>query len=178
MCTHNTENASGKAKLWPSFFQSFREMGKAPVKFVKSPQFLWIWLVYGSTYLAANVVDTVCKGKNMDSALPKWIATSTTNTSTCIAKDRAFAKLFGATTTSGPVPLGSYGAWLGRDLLSMAVFFSLPPIVGKEIAKVSDISMLRIYMHVGMSFHLFVGVMCLSCPSVGISPRHWPTQSS
>jgi hypothetical protein len=39
------ENASGKGKLWPSFFQAWREMIAHPVKFLRSPPFFWIWLV-------------------------------------------------------------------------------------------------------------------------------------
>lgn len=128
------ENASGKMKLWPSFFASFKEMGRAPIKFVKSPQFFWIWLTYSSTYWAANWCMTVCDKYDTDPGLPKWIATSLTNTYTCILKDRAFARIFG-TKSVGSVPMGSYGAWLMRDFVSMAVIFSAPPVVGKQVAK-------------------------------------------
>ncbi len=31
-------------------------------------------------------------------------------------------------------PAGSYAAWFSRDIVSMAFFFTLPPIVGKEVA--------------------------------------------
>jgi hypothetical protein len=128
------ENASGKMQLWPSFFRSVREMVSRPIVFLKSPQFYWIWLVYGGTYAAVNAAETWSKKSKRDPAFPKWLASFTVNTSTCIAKDRAFAKLFG---TSAPkaVPVGSYGAWLTRDLVSMAVFFTLPPIVGKRMAE-------------------------------------------
>merc|ERR1719273_1491992 len=132
------ENASGKCNLWTSFFNSFREMGSAPIKFLKSPQFAWIWLVYGGTYVGVNVTESMCEHTNTDPAMPKWAASFVVNTSTCIAKDRAFAKLFGA---SAPDPTKSmkmsYCAWLGRDLISMGVFFTLPPIVGKQIASIT-----------------------------------------
>jgi hypothetical protein len=129
------ENASGKAKLWPSFFASLREMVGSPIQYLKSPQFRWIWLVYGGTYAAANIVDTTCAAQNKSSAFPKWVATSFYNTTACIGKDRAFAKLFGTGSAPAAVPAGSYAAWLVRDLTSMAVFFTLPPIVAKEVAK-------------------------------------------
>eukprot|EP00808_Paulinella_micropora_P004270 g68957.t1 len=127
------ENASGKAKLVPSFLGSLKGMITSPIKSVRSPAYLWIWLVYGSTYATANLCETICAAQNRDPGTPKWLSTFVVNTSTCMAKDRAFAKLFG---TSAPtsVPLGSYGAWLSRDLLSMFVFFTLPPIVGKQVA--------------------------------------------
>lgn len=127
------ENASGKSTLGASVVTSFKEMAAAPLKFVKSPQFLWIWMVYGSTYVAANTITTVCDVKKMDVGLPKLASTFTVNTSLCIAKDRAFAQLYG----QGPakaMPAASYGIWLLRDIGSMAVFFTLPPIVGKAIA--------------------------------------------
>lgn len=128
------ENASGRMALWPSFFKSLREMATHPTNFVKSPQFYWIWLVYGGTYTAVNCAESWSKATNRDPAFPKWLASFVVNTSTCIGKDRAFAKMFG-TSTPKVTPLGSYGAWLTRDLVSMAVFFTLPPIVGKQISQ-------------------------------------------
>jgi hypothetical protein len=130
------ENASGKATLWASFTGSLKEMARAPLKAVRSPAFTWIWLVYGSTYVAANAVETICAKSGSSPALAKWIATSSTNTVTCIAKDQAFAKMFGTKVASN-VPPGAYAAWLGRDLISMGVFFTLPPIVGKQIAGIT-----------------------------------------
>lgn len=129
------ENASGKEKLFTSFGKSLKEMIVHPIKFVASPQFRWIWLVYGSTYVAANSCETVCAEKGINPAFPKWLSTSFTNTVTCIAKDRAFARLFGTAAPTN-VPMGSYAAWLTRDLVSMGVFFTLPPIVGKQISQV------------------------------------------
>lgn len=130
------ENASGKETLWNSFFNSFREMGKAPVKFVLSPQFGWIWLVYAGTYMGVNSCKSYCENTGTDEALPVWATSFVVNTTTCIAKDRAFAKLFG---TSAPksVPMGSYGAWLTRDIVSMGVFFTLPPIAAKYAAQIT-----------------------------------------
>jgi hypothetical protein len=128
------ENASGRAKLWPSFFATLGEAVRSPIKYVMSPQFRWIWLVYGGTYLAANVTDTACAAAGVSPAMPKWLATSTVNTATCIGKDRAFAKLFGNTNAQS-IPAAAYGAWLTRDLVSMGVFFTLPPIVAREVAK-------------------------------------------
>ena len=73
-------------------------------------------------------MDTVCTIRDTDPSGPKWVATSTVNTSTCIMKDRAFAQLFGTAVASN-VPMGAYAAWLSRDFVSMGVFFTAPPIV-------------------------------------------------
>lgn len=129
------ENASGKSTLGTSFVASFKEMGAAPIKYLKSPQFNWIWLIYGATYATANVVTTNCDSRGQDVAIPKLVSTFVVNTSTCIGKDRAFAKMFGASSKPLPVPNAAYAAWLARDVFSMTVFFTLPPIVGREIAK-------------------------------------------
>jgi len=128
------ENASGKMKLWASAINSFKEMLAAPGKFVTSPQFFWIWLVYGSTYLAANYTDTICAHTEVDPTYPKWASTSVTNTVTCIAKDRAYARIFG-TKVNAKVPMASNVAWLVRDVVSMGVFFTLPPLVAPTVAK-------------------------------------------
>lgn len=127
------ENASGKSALGASIKNSFGEMASAPLKFLKSPQFFWIWLVYGSTYTAANTITTICDVTKTDVKIPKLLGTFGVNTTTCILKDRAFARMFG--TVVRPTPIGSYGAWLTRDIGSMAVFFTLPPIVGAYIAE-------------------------------------------
>jgi hypothetical protein len=132
------ENASGKATLGTSFSNSMKELAANPVQFIKSPQFLWIWLIYGATYATANACQTVCDKTNRDVALPKLASTFLVNTTTCIGKDRAFAKIYGAANAAKTVvPNAAYGAWLVRDVGSMAVFFTLPPIVGREIAKVT-----------------------------------------
>mmetsp|Transcript_1300 Transcript_1300/g.3828 ORF Transcript_1300/g.3828 Transcript_1300/m.3828 type:complete len:269 (+) Transcript_1300:1211-2017(+) len=128
------ENASGKAQLWESFFGSLREYGSRPIQYLRGPQFAYIWLIYGGTYIAANGVETFCAAGKMDPALPKWVATSTTNTVTCIVKDRAFAQMFGSSVPTN-VPLTAYAAWLSRDFVSMGVFFTAPPIVGKYLAR-------------------------------------------
>eukprot|EP00472_Partenskyella_glossopodia_P010664 CAMPEP_0197527744 /NCGR_PEP_ID=MMETSP1318-20131121/22670_1 /TAXON_ID=552666 /ORGANISM="Partenskyella glossopodia, Strain RCC365" /LENGTH=228 /DNA_ID=CAMNT_0043082533 /DNA_START=130 /DNA_END=813 /DNA_ORIENTATION=- len=130
------ENASGKEKLLPSFVNSMKSMVRAPMTFLKSPQFFWIWLVYGSTYCAANTCQTICDRKKKDVAIPKLMSTFVVNTTTCIAKDQAFAKMFG-TKAASAVPMQSYAIWLARDILSMGVFFTLPPIAGKQVAKVT-----------------------------------------
>lgn len=128
------ENASGTAKLWDSFGKSIKDMVRQPMRYFRSPQFYWIWLVYGGTYAGVNVVETACTVTKTDPAVPKWFASFSVNTTTCILKDKAFAQMYSGGSVVKSVPLGSYGAWLGRDVLSMACIFTLPPIVGKSIS--------------------------------------------
>jgi len=126
------ENASGKAKLGESFLGTMKEVVTRPQVFFRSPAFAYIWLVYGSTYAAANACESVCAATNTNPAFPKWLSTFVTNTGTCIVKDRAFAKMYG-TSAPAAVPTGSYLSWLARDVISMGVVFTLPPIVGKQV---------------------------------------------
>lgn len=126
------ESASTGKGVWGSFFNSLSEYGRKPVTYLTGPQFYYVLMIYGGTYATANVVDTICGLKNRDPAAIKWAATSTVNTSACIVKDSAFARMFGAAVPSS-VPPAAYAAWLTRDFVSMGVFFTLPPLVGQQI---------------------------------------------
>merc|ERR1719463_657087 len=75
------ENAAGRASLRESFFGTMKGVFCRPATFFRSPAFAWIWLVYGSTYAAANLVESTCAMKKRDATLPKWVATSGVNTS-------------------------------------------------------------------------------------------------
>jgi hypothetical protein len=81
------------------------------------------------------VTQTICDANNKDVAIPKLMSTFVVNTSTCIMKDRAFATMFGNSAKPLPVPNAAMATWLFRDVASMGVFFTLPPIVGKEIGR-------------------------------------------
>jgi len=173
------QNASGQSTLGKSMIASFKEMFSSPIKFLKSAQFRWIWLVYGSTYAAANICMTYCKKKDMDVKLPKLISTFLVNSSTCIAKDRAFAKMY-ATSAPKPMPATAYGAWIVRDVGSMAVFFTLPPIVGRHVAEytgnaktgyyVAQMGLPLIFQTIFTPIHL-LGYDCYNNPKNNLSQR-------
>lgn len=130
-----TENASGRNTIYGSATSSFREILKSPLTFLKAPAFRWVLFVYGTTYCTNNLFDTYSSHFRRDVAMEKWLGASAINSTASMLKDRAFAALFGATAVPGTVPLGSYLAWGSRDLMSMAFFVSLPPLVGHELAK-------------------------------------------
>lgn len=128
------ENASGRSTMGQSMISSLKQIAFHPIKFVNTFAYRWIWLVYGATYVTANICISTCKLKEVDDGIPKLISTFIVNASTCIAKDRAFAKRY-ATTAAKPMPWGSYGSWVVRDVGSMYVFWTLPPIVAKYATK-------------------------------------------
>jgi len=68
--------------------------------------------------------------------MPVLAASTAVNTTTCIAKDRAFARMFGA----GPpraVPGVAYALWLARDVITMACTFTIPLTLGLWIERKS-----------------------------------------
>jgi len=131
-----------------AFLEDIRETFQAQF-FLAKPTVQWLWLVYGVTYIAANAADTLCQVQHVSPVLPVLWASTTANTVACIAKDAAFAKLYGgsgSTSTSAsstadnnntpppkaiskPVPTLSYVVWLLRDILTAFSAFTLPPIL-------------------------------------------------
>jgi hypothetical protein len=70
----------------------------------------------------------LCIADGASPLLPVLAASTVVNSSAAMAKDRAFARLFGA----GParsLPAASYALWVSRDVLSTAAIFSLPPML-------------------------------------------------
>jgi len=132
-----TQNAAGTASLGQSLRESASKAMKNPVTFLRSPPCRWLGAVYCGTYLAVNVTDTYCEWSGRSSVLPILAASTVANGSLSIAKDAAFAKLFGA-IASAPVPAASYGFWFTRDILSMAFIFTLPPLITPHIQRVSE----------------------------------------
>ena len=130
-----TENAARPGVLWGSFFRQLGEVAARPGAFFGGPAFRWLWFVYGGTYFVANAAETAARHLRRDAKAGKLAATSAFNSSASLAKDSAFAALYGRALA--PVPLASYATWLSRDVMSMGVFFTLPPIVGREVAKVT-----------------------------------------
>ena len=143
-----TESAAGQRGLWQSFFGTLREIGARPAGFVASPAFRWLWLVYGGTYFVASAAESTLallpKGavSKEAGAGGKLLATWGYNTGTSLAKDAAFARMYGgaagaAAGAAAAVPAGAYGAWLTRDFLSTGVFWTLPPLLAPAVGRVT-----------------------------------------
>jgi len=109
-----------------------RSMAEFSPSFFRTSQFRYVWLVYGATYSIANAAATLCDLNDVPPAYYVLAASTTANTTTCIIKDRAFARMFGTVAPRG-VPSATYLFWLARDVLSMACVFSLPPVVATKL---------------------------------------------
>lgn len=117
-------NASGRASITESFRQSFTEAIKSPISFIRSPSVLWIFAVYGSTYVASNCTDRYARTHNMDVSSTVLLATSSTNISMSVLKDRAFSRMFGVVAPK-PLPLISLACYAIRDFITCAASFTL-----------------------------------------------------
>lgn len=100
-------NASGRAPLFQCMVDSMKEFVTRPWVFLRRPEFAWIFGLYGVTYLTANVTDSVCEAYEKDKTLPKFLSTSAVNLTVCIAKDRAFTRMFGVVSPK-PLPMLTY----------------------------------------------------------------------
>ena len=109
-------------------------MAKTPLKTLKSKEFRYTYLVYGSTYIANNTVDSLCKIYHKNDVIPKLFGVTLINTITSLMKDNVFANSFGvskAARVSNMILL----VWLFRDVLTMAGAFVVPPRLGKLFEK-------------------------------------------
>lgn len=89
-------------------------------------------LLYSSTYLTANVIDTMSStaqdqpASTTSSGLIKFGAVSLVNLSLALYKDSQFTKMFG-TISPRPLPPASYALLALRDSLTIFASFNLPP---------------------------------------------------
>lgn len=127
-----TKNASGAMQLFPSLREELLQLQRNPLAYLRAPPFRWLWAVFFSTYVAANTADTVCASNSMSSTMPVLVASTAANMSSAMAKDSAFAKMYGVIAPR-PVPLASYGCFFCRDIVSMAFFFTLPPLLSAKL---------------------------------------------
>jgi hypothetical protein len=127
--------------LWAVFFSTYaaantadtlsRAAGRSPEKYVLS----------AST--AANMTSAMAKVSSIAGVqrahLPSPCARRAT-THHCpppfhlCAQDRAFAQLYGVIAPR-PAPWSMYGAFFVRDILSMAFFFTLPPVFSSHLQR-------------------------------------------
>lgn len=135
-------NASGKATVVESFKQSFGELFKQPKQFFKSPTFLWIWGVYGATYVVSNCVERTLLNQGVPkeqvgSHAVKFLGASVTNIGMSMLKDRAFTRMFGVSAPRPlpPLSLLCYGA---RDVITIAASFTLVDPIGRQMARKFD----------------------------------------
>lgn len=127
-----------------------------PGSFFLSTPFLLIYTLYSSTYLTANVIDTVTSTmrdqpfSKVTAGPAKFVSTTSVNMAICVYKDARFAKLFGASppssasTSSKPagaltpppapkIPKISYSLFCLRDSVTIFASFNVPALVAPSI---------------------------------------------
>jgi hypothetical protein len=91
-----------------------------------------VWSVYGLTYFSANLINTTSKAYTFKPDLPRLLATTTANMGAGIAKDRAYARMFGTVAPRG-LPASSYLFFFSRDLVTMGASFNIPEPLAQEM---------------------------------------------
>lgn len=95
--------------------------------------------VYSCTYIAANCTDAWCERQARSSFYPKFIASSFTNVTLSVLKDKAFARMFG-TGTPRPLPLRSYALFATRDSATIFASFSIPGPISEHLQRNHGVS--------------------------------------
>jgi len=126
-----TLSAAGKKDLWPAIGSKLSNIAKAPVTFITSSSFLWLWAVYSVTYAIANSVETIAMAIGASPATPVLLCSTAANMGMCLAKDAAFAKMFGEVQKrdgqeKAGMSLTVLTLWFGRDIITQFFVFTLP----------------------------------------------------
>lgn len=126
------ENASGARPLAIGVRELTRAFLRRPLAFVRTREFAIVFGLYTATYASANAIDSLCDFAERDSQMPKFVGTTAVNMSLCIAKDRAFAQMFGVGAPSA-FPLAAVGLFAVRDSLTVAASFNAPKSVARKL---------------------------------------------
>lgn len=129
-----TQNAAGAKTLRQSVVSSMRTAMVSPLSFLRSANYGWLFALYSLTYFSANSAETICASLEIDRTVPQLALSTGANMTMSIAKDRAFARAFGVILPTR-LPASSYACWLGRDVISMFFFFTLPPLLNDVFSK-------------------------------------------
>ncbi|KAJ3387322.1 hypothetical protein HDU84_000895 [Entophlyctis sp. JEL0112] len=128
-------NFSGKQTLLSGLKDGFTTLFTKPLSHIRQPSVLAVFVVYGLTYAATNVTETLSTQQfHIDANLPKFISSSITNTGLTIWKDSLLTKWFGQGNPR-PVALRSYLCFGTRDSLTMAAAFTFPPMLSKKLQR-------------------------------------------
>ena len=121
-------NASGLEPLVPCLINGLKTLFLQPVYFLRQPSFLFIWGVYGGTYIVANSIEAICERKNQSSFYPKFFGSSVANVTLSVLKDKAFARMFGKGEPK-TMRITSMGLFAARDSMTILASFSLPGLI-------------------------------------------------
>jgi len=129
-----TTNASGIEPLVPAVKNGLKTFLFRPIYFLKQPSFLFIWGVFSSTYVVANNVEALCGRNNINPLYPKFFCSAVTNVTASVAKDYAFARMFGKGPVK-PMPYTSLGLFATRDSMTILASFTLPHLIAEKLTK-------------------------------------------
>lgn len=138
-----TENSAGKSGLGAALLKGLRQVFTRPHVMLTSLPYWMVAGVYGSTYATANSIDAVSERAFDPDAENKFVKGATklfgvtvVNMCAGVAKDAAFARMFGAGGAKPPpVPPVTYILFAGRDVLTIAAGFTVPPILAQTLVK-------------------------------------------
>lgn len=117
--------------FFKSFTSSLQQFVLRPHIFLFARPTAIMMLLYSSTYLTANVVDTISStaqdqpASTTTSGIAKFGAVSSVNMSLALFKDSQFTKMFG-TVAPRPLPPASYALLALRDSMTIFASFNLP----------------------------------------------------
>lgn len=128
-----TLSAAGKKELWSAIGGKLFRITKAPVRFLRSASFLWLWAVYAVTYATANAADSFARAVGHDPATPVLLCSTAANMGMCLLKDKAFAEMFGSADdktnkTAGLSPQ-VLALWFWRDIITQFFVFTMPALL-------------------------------------------------
>lgn len=162
------ERTSAKKPILKSMWNTTSQIVRDPKAYLKSPLFLMMWFVYGSTYVTANSIKTFVEhseykqlesterhrrsnniqSENNQSSFGKtaiFACTTIVNSGSSLLKDRVYATMFSsasatATATAKKIPLLTYGLWCTRDFMVIGSSFVLPELMSDKLQKLQSSS--------------------------------------
>jgi len=135
------EASAGHSGLGTAMLKGIRTMLTRPHHLIQQPSLWMVAGVYGVTYATANLIDTSCERmldpqKESSAAVhgvAKLVGTTAVNMTASITKDLAFARMYGATGASGPMPKATIGFFAARDVLTIGAAFTMPKILATAL---------------------------------------------
>ena len=137
-----TRSAAGE-NLWAALGCRLGAIVTNPAEYFTSVAFKWMWMVYAATYLASNGLKSVQSVTGINLGFAATVMVTMVNMSCGIAKDAAYANLFGtkgATNGGTSTPTKAYITWFLRDLIAFTFILTLPPIVEDVVSVPEDLA--------------------------------------
>ena len=129
------ERVSSRMPFLASLGNSLKNLILRPHTFLLARPTRIMMLLYGSTYLTANTIDTMSStARNQPASTTtngflKFGAVSLVNLSLAVYKDSQFTKMFGIISPRA-LPPASYALLALRDSITIFASFNLPPKLG------------------------------------------------